>query len=67
MGGDEKVRREKVFYFARKYDIIQAAMNIISKKENGVVFTPEWVVDFMTEEALSNRQISGNEKILDAG
>lgn len=42
-------------------------MNIISKKENGVVFTPEWVVDFMTEEALSNRQISGNEKILDAG
>jgi len=42
-------------------------MNEAVKKENGVVFTPEWVVDFMVEEVLSGRKISGNEKILDAG
>jgi len=42
-------------------------MDTIVKKENGVVFTPEWVVDFMIEEIFNNQKISGNEKILDAG
>jgi type I restriction-modification system DNA methylase subunit len=38
-----------------------------AKKENGVVFTPEWVVDFMTEEIFNSQKIRGDEKILDAG
>lgn len=42
-------------------------MNIISKKENGVVFTPEWVADFMIKEVFNSYKISGNEIILDAG
>src|SRR3989338_6746992 len=42
-------------------------MNTTIKKENGVVFTPEWVADFMIEEVLNSQKISGNEKILDAG
>ena len=42
-------------------------MNLVAKKQNGVVFTPEWVVDFMVDEVLSNKKISGKEKILDAG
>ena len=42
-------------------------MNMTIKKENGVVFTPEWIVDFMVEEVLSNHKLSGNERILDAG
>lgn len=37
------------------------------KKENGVVFTPEWIADFMIDETFKERIISGNEKILDAG
>lgn len=42
-------------------------MNAIIKKQNGVVFTPEWVVDFIVNETLSSQKIKGNEKILDAG
>lgn len=42
-------------------------MNAETRKQNGVVFTPEWVVDFMIEEIFSSREISGDEKILDAG
>lgn len=42
-------------------------MNTVSKKENGVVFTPEWVADFMIKEVFNSRKISGNEIILDAG
>ncbi len=42
-------------------------MNAIKKKENGVVFTPEWVVDFMVEKIFNSKKISGDEKILDAG
>ncbi len=42
-------------------------MNTIIKKENGVVFTPEWVADFMIEEILSSQKISVANKILDAG
>lgn len=42
-------------------------MNLAIKKENGVVFTPEWVVSFMVEEIFNNQKMSGNEKILDAG
>lgn len=42
-------------------------MNTVIKKENGVVFTPEWVVDFMIEEVFKNQKITGKEKILDAG
>src|SRR3989339_260195 len=42
-------------------------MNAITKKQHGVVFTPDWVVDFMVEEALNNQKITGKEKILDAG
>ena len=42
-------------------------MNAMAKKENGVVFTPEWVADFMVDEIFSGRKLSGNEKILDAG
>jgi len=42
-------------------------MNTIIKKENGVVFTPEWVADFMVEKIFNSQKISGDEKILDAG
>ena len=42
-------------------------MNAIIKKENGIVFTPEWVADFMIEEIFKDQKITGNEKILDAG
>ncbi|HAI74557.1 MAG TPA: hypothetical protein DCS28_00790 [Candidatus Moranbacteria bacterium] len=42
-------------------------MNAIIKKQNGVVFTPERVVDFMVNEVFSGRKITGKEKILDAG
>jgi len=42
-------------------------MNAITKKENGIVFTPEWVADFMVKEVFNGHKISGNEKILDAG
>lgn len=42
-------------------------MNAVIKKQNGVVFTPEWVADFMINEALNGKKIDGNEKILDAG
>src|SRR3989344_2841835 len=37
------------------------------KKQNGIVFTPKWVVDFMISEALNGKKIMGDEKILDAG
>ena len=42
-------------------------MNQVIKKENGVIFTPEWVVDFMVGETLSSQKLIGGEKILDAG
>ncbi|MFH0779918.1 MAG: N-6 DNA methylase [Parcubacteria group bacterium] len=42
-------------------------MNAIIKKQNGVVYTPEWVADFIIDEAFADRKIKGNEKILDAG
>jgi len=42
-------------------------MNAIIKKQNGVVFTPEWVADFMIDEILNNQKLRGDEKILDAG
>ena len=42
-------------------------MDIKIKKENGVVFTPKWVVDFMVDEILNSQKITGKEKILDAG
>lgn len=42
-------------------------MDAIIKKQNGVVFTPDWVADFMIDEALKDRKITGQEKILDAG
>lgn len=42
-------------------------MNLTIKKENGVVFTPEWVADFMIESLFKNHKIDGSEKILDAG
>jgi adenine-specific DNA-methyltransferase len=42
-------------------------MNAETKKQNGVVFTPEWVVDFMIDEVLNGQKIVGDEKILDAG
>src|SRR3989344_2984663 len=42
-------------------------MNALIKKENGVVFTPIWVVDFMIEKIFDSQKISGDEKILDAG
>src|SRR3990167_2516931 len=42
-------------------------MNALIKKENGVVFTPEWVVDFMVEKIFNSQKISGDEKILYAG
>ena len=28
-------------------------MNAVTKKENGIVFTPEWVVNFMVEKYLA--------------
>ncbi|MCK5459693.1 Eco57I restriction-modification methylase domain-containing protein [Candidatus Parcubacteria bacterium] len=37
------------------------------QKENGVVFTPAWIAEFMIDEIFKNRKISGNEKILDTG
>lgn len=42
-------------------------MNAIIKKQNGVVFTPAWIVNFMVDEILSGQKIRGDEKILDAG
>ena len=42
-------------------------MNAVTKKENGIVFTPEWVVNFMVEKIFSDYKVRGNEKILDAG
>ena len=42
-------------------------MNLETKKENGVVFTPEWVASFMVGEILNSQKITGKEKILDAG
>ncbi len=42
-------------------------MDTTIKKQNGVVFTPEWVADFMIDEILNSQKINGNEKILDAG
>ncbi|OHA26610.1 MAG: hypothetical protein A3D52_00880 [Candidatus Taylorbacteria bacterium RIFCSPHIGHO2_02_FULL_44_36] len=39
----------------------------LDKKQNGVVFTPEWIADFMVEEVLNDQKITGQEKILDAG
>ncbi len=43
------------------------SMDIAAKKENGVVFTPAWVVDFMVGEIFRGARINGDEKILDAG
>ena len=42
-------------------------MNAEIKKQNGVVFTPEWVANFMVDEILNSQKINGDEKILDAG
>lgn len=42
-------------------------MNAVIKKQNGVVFTPEWVADFMIDEVFNGVKITGKEKILDAG
>lgn len=42
-------------------------MNAIIKKQNGVVFTPEWVANFIVDETLNSQKITGKEKILDAG
>lgn len=42
-------------------------MNAEIKKQNGIVFTPEWVANFMIEEIFNSQKISGDEKILDAG
>ncbi|MBF8280463.1 MAG: N6 Mtase protein [Candidatus Magasanikbacteria bacterium] len=42
-------------------------MNAQIKKENGIVFTPDWVADFMVEEVFNDQKITGKEKILDAG
>jgi len=42
-------------------------MNTEAKKQNGAVFTPEWVVDFMIDEILNSQKLTGKEKILDAG
>jgi len=42
-------------------------MNAEIKKQNGVVFTPEWIADFMIDEILNGQKINGDEKILDAG
>lgn len=58
---------ELYFYFLLKQAIIQSDMDTAAKKQNGVVFTPEWVVDFMVEEVFKGCKITGNEKILDAG
>lgn len=46
---------------------IMKYMNVKMKKQNGVVFTPEWVADFMVDEILNSQKITGKEKILDAG
>ena len=37
------------------------------EKQNGVVFTPAWIAEFMVNEVFKNVKISGNERILDAG
>lgn len=42
-------------------------MNVEIKKHNGIVFTPEWVADFMVEGVFTSQEIRGDEKILDAG
>ncbi len=42
-------------------------MDTVIKKEHGVVFTPEWVVDFMLDELFKSHTIRGDETILDAG
>ncbi len=42
-------------------------MDAVIKKENGVVFTPKWVADFIVDEILNSQKLKGNEKILDAG
>ena len=42
-------------------------MDTVIKKQNGVVFTPEWVASFMIDEVFKNHKITGNETILDAG
>ena len=42
-------------------------MNAEIKKQNGIVFTPEWVAGFMIDEILNNQKLTGKEKILDAG
>ena len=39
-------------------------MNVEIKKHNGIVFTPEWVADFMIDEVLNGKKIMGDEKIL---
>ncbi|MFZ1020091.1 MAG: Eco57I restriction-modification methylase domain-containing protein [Minisyncoccia bacterium] len=42
-------------------------MNLVTKKQNGVIFTPEWVADFMVDEILASKKLNGKEKILDTG
>lgn len=42
-------------------------MKVGALKQHGVVFTPEWVADFMVGEVFKGRNITGEEKILDAG
>jgi adenine-specific DNA-methyltransferase len=42
-------------------------MNSEMRKQNGVVFTPEWVADFMVETVMNGKKITGKERILDAG
>jgi len=32
-------------------------MNMTIKKENGIVFTPEWVADFMIEEVFNSAEM----------
>ena len=31
-------------------------MNLVTKKQNGVIFTPEWVADFMVDEILASKK-----------
>ena len=38
-------------------------MDLILKKENGVVFTPEWVADFMVGEIFKNSYSEHKQKI----
>jgi adenine-specific DNA-methyltransferase len=42
-------------------------MNMSDKKQNGVVFTPDWVAEFMVDEIFKRVKLTGDEKILDAG